>query len=473
MLALVGYGTKMGLAPLHTWKPDAYGESPGVIGALLAGGVTSCAFLALLRIFAVVAAAGELAFARKLMLGMGLLSMLWAAVFMVRQLDIRRLLAYSSVEHMGILAFGIGIGGRAVVFALFHLAANALVKGVLFMSAGNINRSYASKRLPYVTGAIRRTPVSGWLFFLGFLAITGTPPFAPFISEFNIAAAALARPSLWAGAAFLVLLGRHLPGHGRHGGAGGVRHAPRRPGAHPVPGHPGHHRAPAGGPGPDRDPGPVAARAGGRHDPPRRQPGGGPAVKDALFALLRNGQALPLDQVPDLAPAEFRAAVVGRRPGRPAPGVPVRRPGPGPVRGAGRGPGRPAPGGPHPPGRPRYPALTPDCPQAHLFERELAEQFGIVPEGHPWFKPVRFHASWVPDRDAWGRTGPIDPAVTDFYQVKGEEVHEVAVGPVHAGVIEPGHFRFQCHGETVFHLEIALGYQHRGIERALAAGPTR
>jgi len=206
VLALVGYGTKMGLAPLHTWKPDAYGESPGVIGALLAGGVTTCAFLALLRIFAVMAAAGELAFARELMLAMGLLSMLWAAVFMVRQLDIRRLLAYSSVEHMGILAFGIGVGGRAAVFALFHLAANALVKGILFMSAGNINRSYASKRLPHVTGAVRRTPVSGWLFFLGFLAITGTPPFAPFISEFNIAAAALARPSLWAGAAFLLLL---------------------------------------------------------------------------------------------------------------------------------------------------------------------------------------------------------------------------------------------------------------------------
>ena len=207
VLTLVGYGTKMGLAPLHTWKPDAYGESPGVIGALLAGGVTSCAFLALLRIYAIVAAAGELQFARELMVGMGLLSMLWAAVFMVRQLDIRRLLAYSSVEHMGILAFGIGIGGRAARFALFHLAANALVKGVLFMSAGNINRSYASKRLPYVTGAIRRCPVSGWLFFLGFLAITGTPPFAPFISEFNIAATALTPPYLWTGVAFLVLLG--------------------------------------------------------------------------------------------------------------------------------------------------------------------------------------------------------------------------------------------------------------------------
>ena len=207
VLALVGYGTKMGLAPLHAWKPDAYGESPGVIGALLAGGVTSCAFLALLRIYGVAAAAGELEFARELMVGMGLLSMAWAAVFMVRQQDIRRLLAYSSVEHMGILAFGIGVGGRAAVFALYHLAANALVKGVLFMSAGNINRSYASKRLPHIAGALRRTPVSGWLFFLGFLAITGTPPFAPFISEFNIAAAALARPGLWAGVVFLALLG--------------------------------------------------------------------------------------------------------------------------------------------------------------------------------------------------------------------------------------------------------------------------
>jgi hydrogenase-4 component F len=207
VLSLVGYGTKMGLAPLHTWKPDAYGESPGVIGALLAGGVTSCAFLALLRLYAVVAAAGDLAFARELLIGMGLLSMAWAMVFLVRQLDIRRMLAYSSVEHMGILVLGIGLGGAAARFALFHLAANALVKSVLFMSAGNINRSYASHSLPQVTGAIRRMPVSGWLFMLGFLGITGTPPFAPFISEFNIAAQALMGPGLWLGVAFLALLG--------------------------------------------------------------------------------------------------------------------------------------------------------------------------------------------------------------------------------------------------------------------------
>ena len=120
---------------------------------------------------------------------------------------------------------------------------------------------------------------------------------------------------------------------------------------------------------------------------------------------------------------------------------------------------------------PRYPALTPDCPQAHLFEREIAEQFGIIPEGHPWFKPLRFHQPWSDLPNPWGRDATSLPGVTDFFKVSGEEVHEVAVGPVHAGVIEPGHFRFQCHGETVFHLETALGFQHRGIERALVGGP--
>jgi Ni,Fe-hydrogenase III large subunit len=120
-----------------------------------------------------------------------------------------------------------------------------------------------------------------------------------------------------------------------------------------------------------------------------------------------------------------------------------------------------------------YPALTPDCFQAHWFEREVAEQWGVRPEGHPWLKPIRFHRSYRAGKDAWGRPpeDPILPSVTDFFRVEGDEVHEVAVGPVHAGVIEPGHFRFQCHGETVYHLEISLGYQHRGVERHLVGGP--
>lgn len=123
----------------------------------------------------------------------------------------------------------------------------------------------------------------------------------------------------------------------------------------------------------------------------------------------------------------------------------------------------------------RYPALTPHVPQAHWFEREIAEQWGVVPEGHPWLKPIRFHHSYTRDRDAWGRNvgEAILPGVTEYFRVEGEEIHEVAVGPVHAGVIEPGHFRFQCHGEHVFTLEIELGYQHRGIERQLVGGPTK
>ncbi|MBW6511599.1 MAG: NADH-quinone oxidoreductase subunit C [Desulfuromonadaceae bacterium] len=120
-----------------------------------------------------------------------------------------------------------------------------------------------------------------------------------------------------------------------------------------------------------------------------------------------------------------------------------------------------------------FKSLTPDCPQLHLFEREIAEQYGVKIEGHPWFKPVRFHQPWRAGEDAWGRDPAQHPVPGDmeFYRVDGEEVHEVAVGPVHAGIIEPGHFRFQCHGEEVMSLEISLGFQHRGLEPLFVGGP--
>lgn len=122
----------------------------------------------------------------------------------------------------------------------------------------------------------------------------------------------------------------------------------------------------------------------------------------------------------------------------------------------------------------RFPSLAQSCPQLHLFEREIAEQCLALPEGHPWFKPVRFQKPLRPGDGFWKEQdgAGLLPAVMDFYRVEGDEVHEVAVGPVHAGIIEPGHFRFQCHGEEVFHLEIALGFQHRGIERAMTGGPS-
>jgi len=118
----------------------------------------------------------------------------------------------------------------------------------------------------------------------------------------------------------------------------------------------------------------------------------------------------------------------------------------------------------------RYPALMPDLPQAHLFEREIREQCGVEPAGHPWLRPVRRHPpdQLPPDRVA----GPMDRTAYQFDPLPGDEVHEVAVGPVHAGVIEPGHFRFVAHGEEVLDLEIVLGYQHRGVERLLERSAT-
>ncbi len=183
---LVGFGTKVGFAPLHTWKPDAYGEAPGLVGALLAGGLTSVAFFALLRTMQIMNAAGDGAVAREAFLVMGLLSLGCAAIFVIRQPDFKRMLAYSSVEHMGILAIGLAVGGVALYGVMLHLLNNALTKGVLFLSAGNIHRRFVSKRVGEVQGAITLVPFSAGIFLLGFLAITGSPPFAPFISEFTI-----------------------------------------------------------------------------------------------------------------------------------------------------------------------------------------------------------------------------------------------------------------------------------------------
>ncbi len=207
VLLFVGYGTKMGLAPMHTWKPDAYGEAPSLVGTLMAGGVTSCAFLAILRVYQICRASPESGFAREIMVVMGLLSMAFAAVFLVRQRDFKRMLAYSSVEHMGILVLGVGIGGLASYGALLHVINNGLTKGVLFLSAGNIRRAYDSKLTDNVHGALRRVPWSAWLFLVGFLAIAGSPPFGPFVSEFTIARAALASGQYLAGGMFLLLLG--------------------------------------------------------------------------------------------------------------------------------------------------------------------------------------------------------------------------------------------------------------------------
>ncbi len=204
---LVGYGSKMGLAPLHTWKPDAYGEAPGMVGALLAGGLVSCAFLAIIRVYQVcLASVVEVAFFQNVLIVLGLFSMGVAAVFMARQHDFKRMLAYSSVEHVGILAIGLGLGKGALFGVLFHLLNNGLTKGVLFLSSANLHRSYGGKTTDVVQGALTRIPWSGGLFLAGFIAITGSPPFSPFISEFSIVSSAFIEGRYWVGSLFILFL---------------------------------------------------------------------------------------------------------------------------------------------------------------------------------------------------------------------------------------------------------------------------
>ena len=207
LLLLVGYGTKMGLAPLHTWLPDAHSEAPSPVSAMLSGALLNCAFLGILRAHQVAVAAGQAAFSQELLVGFGLLSMTFAAVFIIGQPDYKRMLAYSSVEHMGILALGVGLGGAATFGAMLHSVNHSLTKGLLFLVAGNIVAAYRSKAVADVRGMMRVMPVSAVLWLAGFLAITGTPPFGPFLSEFTILKAALDAGRGWVAASYLILLG--------------------------------------------------------------------------------------------------------------------------------------------------------------------------------------------------------------------------------------------------------------------------
>jgi hydrogenase-4 component F len=191
LFLLVGYGTKMGLAPMHTWLPDTHSESPSPVSALLSGALLNCAFLAILRAHQVCVAAGQAAFTQELLLPFGLMSMGVAAVFILGQPDYKRMLAYSSVENMGILSFGIGLGSQAAAFGtMLQVVVGSLIKGSLFLVAGNILTAYGTKTISDVRGVMRVLPLSSALWMAGFLAVTASPPFGPFLSEFTILKAA-------------------------------------------------------------------------------------------------------------------------------------------------------------------------------------------------------------------------------------------------------------------------------------------
>ncbi len=187
VLAVLGFGTKMGLFPVHTWLPDAHSEAPTPVSALLSGSLLAVSFYAILRYYQVATAALGPRFPRDVLLVFGIASLLLAALYLLDQRDVKRLLAYSSVEHMGILAIGVSFGAPiALAGVLLHVLAHAAAKGNAFMGAGVLVRKFGSKRIAGISGGLDLLPWSGPLFGIAVLALCAMPPFGIFRSEFEI-----------------------------------------------------------------------------------------------------------------------------------------------------------------------------------------------------------------------------------------------------------------------------------------------
>ncbi len=206
ILVLLGYGTKAGLAPMHTWKPDAYAEAPVPAATLLGAGFINCAIYAIMRFDVLTEKCLGHDFPGKLLAGFGVASILVAAPFVLVQRNFRRLLAYSSIDHAGIMVAGLGFGGKlGALGAALHMLFHAVTKPLMFFCAGSVQQQFATPYFWKVRGVLRALPWTGGLLLLATLAVTGTPPFSIFQSEFNILSAALAADRGWT--AFLFIAG--------------------------------------------------------------------------------------------------------------------------------------------------------------------------------------------------------------------------------------------------------------------------
>lgn len=206
-LAVVGFGTKVGLFPVHTWLPDAHAEAPTPVSALLSGALLATSFYAVLRFYQVALGTLGPAFPRTVLLVFGVLSLLLAALYLFGQANIKRLLAYSSIEHMGILAIGVGFGTPlALGGVLLHVLAHAAAKGAAFMGAGALVHKAGSKDLARIRGGLDLLPWSGPLFLAAVFGLAALPPFGIFRSEFQIIAGGVASGNGWLAAAFVVLV---------------------------------------------------------------------------------------------------------------------------------------------------------------------------------------------------------------------------------------------------------------------------
>ena len=204
---LVGFGTKVGLVPLHNWLPDAHAEGPTPVSAVLSGLLLNVALYAVVRSKVLVDGALDRNFSGNLMMGFGLLSVVVAAFFLSRQKDIKRMFAYSSVEHMGIMTFAFGMGGPVAAFAgLLHMTVHSLTKSAIFFTVGHASQKTGTQNMDEIRGLIESNPTIGWGLVIGSFAILGMPPFGVFTSEFMVLTTAMHEHS-WATPFLLVALG--------------------------------------------------------------------------------------------------------------------------------------------------------------------------------------------------------------------------------------------------------------------------
>lgn len=199
LLVLVGYGTKVGLAPMHTWLPDAHSEGPAPVSAMLSGGLLNCAMLGIVRYLNVLHGTAIAGTARTALVALGAFSLLVAALFITRQTVVKRLAAYSSVEHMGVVALGFGFGGPlGIIGALYHMLNHSLTKSLVFFGAGNMMHAFESKDIDRIRRVLRFFPRSGAIWLAGAVAITGAPPFGLFLSELTILRGGMTSRNAWA-----------------------------------------------------------------------------------------------------------------------------------------------------------------------------------------------------------------------------------------------------------------------------------
>jgi hydrogenase-4 component F len=189
---LVGYGTKIGLVPLHSWLPDAHAEGPTPVSAVLSGLLLNVALCAVMRSKVLVDGSLGTHFAGNLMMGFGLLSVLVGALFLSRQKDVKRMFAYSSIEHMGLITFSFGMGGAVANFAaMLHMTMHSLTKSAIFFAVGHAVQKVGTQQMEHIRGLLHVSPTVGWGLLLGTFAILGMPPFGVFASEFLIITTAM------------------------------------------------------------------------------------------------------------------------------------------------------------------------------------------------------------------------------------------------------------------------------------------